>query len=264
MGFAKCIFYMVLACGGLTMGAAAHAQCTRMVVAADPTYPPLHWYDGETLQGASIEIAKRVLTDLKIDFEIRSPGPFPRVMALAERGEVDMVATLKKTPEREAFLLYPKTVVLQNPVAAFTMRNQPWVYRDRADLIGRRGAIARGNVFGGGLDEYIHEKLSVQEVSRPEASFGLMELGRVEYFITGYYTGMALLWKRGDNTGFVALEPFLVDTPNYLALTRKGNCADKLEQIDARLAVLKKAGVLDEILRASIQRWKARPVMVER
>ena len=86
----------------------------------------------------------------------------------------------------------------------------------------------------------------------------------MEYFITGYYTGMALLWKRGDNTGFVALEPFLVDTPNYLALTRKGNCADKLEQIDARLAVLKKAGVLDEILRASIQRWKARPVMVER
>jgi polar amino acid transport system substrate-binding protein len=144
------------------------------------------------------------------------------------------------------------------------LRNLPWAYRDRADLIGRRGAIARGNVFGGGLDEYIHEKLSVQEVSRPEASFGLMELGRVEYFITGYYTGMALLWKRGDNTGFVALEPFLVDTPNYLALTRKGNCADKLEQIDARLAVLKKAGVLDEILRASIQRWKARPVMVER
>lgn len=262
MGLAKCIFYAVLTCGGLTMGAAAHAQCTRMVVAADPTYPPLHWYDGETLQGASIEIAKRVLTDLKIDFEIRSPGPFPRVMALAERGEVDMVASLKRTPEREAFLLYPKTAVLQNPVAVFTLRSL--AYRDQADLIGRRGVIARGNVFGGGLDEYIQEKLSVQEVSRPETSFELMERGRVEYFITGYYTGMALLWKQGDNTAFAAREPFLVDTPNYLALTRKGNCADKLEQIDARLAVLKKAGVLDEILRASIQRWKARPVMVER
>lgn len=263
MGLVKCIRVAALA-WGLALGACAHAQCTRMVVAADPAYPPLHWFDGDTLQGASIEIAKRVLTDLKIDFEIRSPGPFPRVMALAERGEVDMVTTLKKTPEREAFLLYPKTVALQNPVAAFTLRSRPLLYKDRTDLVGLRGTMARGNVFGGGLDEFIQDKLQVQEMSRTEASFSLIQLGRAEYFITGYYTGMALLWKRGYDILFVAQEPFLVDTPNYLALTRHGKCADKLEQIDARLAQLKKAGVLDDILRASIQRWKARPVMVDR
>lgn len=243
---------------------AVQAQCTRLVVSADPAYPPLHWFDGDTLQGASIDIAKRVLTDLKIDFEIRSVGPFPRVMALAERGEVDMVATLKRTPEREAFLLYPKTVALQNPVAVFTTRDSPLVFRDKSDLIGLRGTMARGNVFGSGVDEFIKDKLTVQEVNRPDTSFSLMLLGRADYFITGYYTGMALIWKRGDEEHMVAKEPFLVDTPNYLALTRNGKCADKLEQIDARLAVLKKNGVIDEILRTNIQRWKNRPVMVER
>jgi len=248
----------------LTCSLLAQSQCTRMVVTSDPAYPPLHWYDGDTLQGASIEIAKRVLSDLKIDYEIRSVGPFPRVMALAERGEVDMVVTLKKTPEREAFLLYPKTIALQNPVAAFTAKDLPLVYRDKADLIGLRGAMARGNVFGNGLDEYIKEKLNVQEVNRPDASFSLMLMGRADYFLTGYYTGMALILKRGDEANFVAKEPFLVDTPNYLALTRNGKCADKLEQIDARLATLKKTGVLDEILRASFSRWKNHPVMVER
>ena len=240
------------------------AECKRMVISADPAYPPLHWFDGDTLQGASIDIAKRVLTDLKIDFEIRSVGPFPRVMALAERGEVDMVATLKKTPEREAFLLYPKTVALQNPVAVFTAKDLPLAYKDKADLIGLRGAMARGNVFGNGVDEYIREKLNVQEVNRPDASFSLMLMGRADYFITGYYTGMALIWKRGDEAQFVAKEPYLVDTPNYLALTRHGKCADRLEQIDARLAVLKKTGVLDDIVRSSIQRWRNHPVMVER
>ncbi len=248
----------------LTCSFLAQSQCTRMVVTSDPAYPPLHWFDGETLQGASIEIAKRVLSDLKIDYEIRSVGPFPRVMALAERGEVDMVVTLKKTPEREAFLLYPKTIALQNPVAAFTSKDLPLVYRDKADLIGLRGAMTRGNVFGNGLDEYIKDRLNVQEVNRPDASFSLMLLGRADYLITGYYTGMALILKRGDEANFVAKEPFLVDTPNYLALTRNGKCADKLELIDARLAILKKTGVLDEILRASFQRWKNHPVMVER
>lgn len=248
----------------VTASVVVQAQCTRMVVTADPAYPPLHWFDGDTLQGASVEIAKRVLTDLKIDFEIRTVGPFPRVMALAERGEVDMVVTLKKTPEREAFLLYPKTIALQNPVAVFTARDALFVYRDKTDLIGLRGTMARGNVFGNGMDEFIKEKLHVQEVNRPDASFSLMLMGRSDYFITGYYTGMALIWKRGDELQFVAKEPFLVDTPNYLALTRHGKCADKLEQIDARLAVLKKAGVLDDIVRTNIQRWKNHPVMVER
>jgi polar amino acid transport system substrate-binding protein len=244
--------------------AMVQAQCTRMVVTADPAYPPLHWFDGDTLQGASIEIAKRVLTDLRIDFEIRTVGPFPRVLALAERGEVDMVVTLKKTPEREAFLLYPKTIALHNPVAVFTTRELPLVYRDKTDLIGLRGTMARGNAFGNGVDEFIKDKLNVQEVNRPDAAFGLMLMGRTDYFITGYYTGMALLWKRGDDMQFVAKEPFLVDTPNYLALTRHGKCADKLEQIETRLAALKRAGVLDDIVRASIQRWRQHPVMVDR
>ncbi len=251
---------MCLAGGMLPAG----AQCTRMVVTADPAYPPLHWFDGDALQGASIEIAKRVLTDLKIDFEVRAVGPFPRVMALAERGEVDMVATLKKTPEREAFLIYPKTVALQNPVAVFTTRSPPLDYADRSDLIGLRGVVTRGNLFGNGLDEFVKDKLQIQEVSQPEAGFGLMQLGRADYFLTGYYTGMALMLKRGEEARFVGREPFLVDTPNYLALTRLGKCADKLEQIDARLALLKKAGVLDDIVRASLQRWKQHPVMVVR
>ena len=53
------------------------------------------------MHGVSIAIAKRVLDDLKIPYEVRYLGPFPRVMV---------------TAEREAFLLYPKTTALANPV----------------------------------------------------------------------------------------------------------------------------------------------------
>lgn len=249
---------------GVWAGAQAQAQCSRMVVTADPSYPPMHWYDGETLQGASIEIAKRVLTDLGIAFEVRYQGPFPRIMTLAERGEVDMVATLKKTPEREVFLLYPKTPALSNPVAVFGSREHAFEYKDRADLVGLRGGITRGNVFGSGVDEYLRERLNIQESNSPESNFDKLALGRLDYFITGYYTGMALLLKRGDEERFVVKSPFLTDTPNYLVLTRNGKCADKLEQIDARLALLKKTGVLEELIRKSFQKWKAQPTLVER
>jgi polar amino acid transport system substrate-binding protein len=252
--------------GSLALAAAmaAQGQCDRVVVTADPSYPPMHWYDGETLQGASIEIAKRVLSDLGLAYEVRYQGPFPRIITLAQRGEVDMVATLKKTPEREAFLLYPKTPALSNPVAVFGAREHPFDFNDRTDLVGLRGGITRGNVFGGGVDEYLKDKLNIQESNSPESNFEKLALGRLDYFITGYYTGMALLLKRGDEERFVVKTPFLVDTPNYLVLTRNGKCADKLEQIDARLALLKKNGVLDELIRKSFQSWKAKPTLVER
>lgn len=253
--------------GGLvlvTLMGAARAECSRLIVTADPAYPPLHWYDGEQLQGASIEIAKRVLDDLKIAYEIRFVGPFPRVMAIAERGEVDMVATLKKTPEREKFLLYPKTAALSNPVAVFGSRERVFEYHGLTDLLGLRGGITRGNLFGNGVDEFLRDKLSVEESNNPENNFDKLALGRVDYFVTGYYTGMALLLKRGDEERFIAKAPFLTDTPNYLVLTRSGKCPDMLERIDARLAVLKKNGVLEELIRKSFQKWKAHPVMTDK
>lgn len=259
------LWRQVLVLGGCALTVlGAHAQCTRMVVSADPAYPPLHWYDGEQLQGASIEIAKRVLGDLGIPFEVRFLGPFSRLMALAERGDVDMIATLKKTSEREAFLLYPKTYALSNPVAVFGSREHPFLFKDRADLVGLRGGITRGNLFGDGLDDYIRDKLAVEESSNPESNFEKLTLGRIDYFITGYYTGMALLLKRGDEARFDAKQPFLVDTANYLALTRRGKCADKLEQIETQLALLKKNGVLDELIRKSFLRWKAHPNLVNK
>ncbi len=245
---------------GTTLGAAA--QCTRLVLAADPDYPPLHWYDGTNMHGASIAIAKRVLDDLKIPYEVRYLGPFPRVMAAAERGDIDMVATLKKTPEREAFLLYPKTAVFVNPVAVFTARERPITFNGRADLIGLRGGITRSNVFGDGFDEYMKQNLNIEEANSPANNFSKLGADRLDYFITGYYTGMAHLLKRGDEERFIARSPFLVETSNYIVLTRKGQCADKLDAIDTRLAVLKKSGALDELIRQSFAQWKANPVVV--
>lgn len=239
----------------------ARSECQRMIVTADPAYPPMHWYDGKTLQGVSIEIAKRVLNDLNIPYEVRYVGPFPRVISLAERGEVDMIATLKRTPDRDLFLLYPETPALWNPVAVFTARHREFEFKDRSDLIGRRGGITRGNLFGDGFDDYLKANLTVEEANTPDNSFAKLSAGRIDYFITGLYTGMAYLLKRGEEEKFTALPHFVTEAPNFIALTRRGACADKLAQIESRLAYLKKSGVLAELVRVGFAKWKAQPVI---
>lgn len=242
---------------GPGLPAPAQAACTRMRIGADPAYPPLHWYDGRQMQGASIDIARRVLDELQIPYEVRHLGPFTRIMKLAERGEIDMVATLKKTPDREQFLLFPKTPALSNPVAVFQARDRAFRFQDRQDLVGHRGGITRGNRFGADVDDFARASLDIEEADTPESNFNKLKVGRIEYFLTGYFVGMAYLLKRHDEASFVVPATYLADTPNYLALTLKGACADRLDAIDAKLAQLKKSGVLDEIIKANLTRWRS-------
>ena len=234
----------------------AQAACTRLRIGADPAYPPLHWYDGHQMQGASVDMARRVLDELHIPYEVRYQGPFTRIMKLAERGEIDMVATLKKTPEREQFLLFPKTAALSNPVAVFQSRERAFAFHARQDLIGHSGGITRGNRFGADVDDFVKASLDIEEADTPESNFNKLKVGRIDYFLTGYFVGMAYLLKRSDEASFVVPSTYLADTPNYLALTLKGACADKLEAIDAKLLQLKKSGVLDEIIKANLARWR--------
>ena len=222
----------------------------------------MHWFDGQNMQGASILIAKRVLEDLGIPYEVRYLGPLPRVIEAAKSGTIDMVATLKKTAERESFLLYPNTPALANPVAVFVAKSRPVEFKSRADLIGLRGGITRGNVFGDGFDEYMRQNLSVEEAPSPESNFSKLEAGRIDYYLTGLYTGMAYLLKREGENRFEALPTHVVDTPNFLVLTRKGHCVDKLKAIDERLAKLQQEGVLNELIRQSFLLWKQHPEVV--
>jgi polar amino acid transport system substrate-binding protein len=83
----------------------------------------------------------------------------------------------------------------------------------------------------------------------------------VGQYSIGANTGTAFLLKRGDEEQFLALTPYVAETLNFVALTRNGRCADKLGLIDDRLAVLKKNGVLDALVRQSIQNWQAKPIM---
>ncbi|MBV6321641.1 transporter substrate-binding domain-containing protein [Duganella violaceipulchra] len=97
----RSLLTLLAMCWAQAMAAELEGDCPKVVVSADPDYPPLHWYDGKELRGPSIELATRILADLKIPYEVRYVGPWKRVLANASVGKIDLVATLKIQPERE-------------------------------------------------------------------------------------------------------------------------------------------------------------------
>lgn len=238
-------------------------ECDRLVVTADPNYPPLHWLDGDALRGASIDVVTTVLNRLHLPYEIRYVGPFARVLRAAEAGEVDIVTTLKITPEREKYLAFVPTPAFLNPISIFVLRDAAFTYREWRDLVGKHGGITRGNKFGGGFDEFMASHLDVEEADDLNLNFKKLQARRIDYFITGLHAGLAYLEQTGMTNEFVVLDKPVSTTSNYVAFSKASACVRYVSAFDAQLAVLVRSGatraILDESL-TNVPRPEAPPV----
>jgi len=230
----------------------AYADCDKVIVSADPDYPPLHWYDGRRLQGPSIELATRVLSDLQIPFEVRYVGPWKRVLANAAAGQVDLVATLKVQPERERYLEFVRTPAFPNPVAVFVPRQRPFVFSSWGDLKSRKGGIALGNRFGPDFEQFAASHLRLEEAGNAETNFRKLGAGRIDYFITGLFTGETYLAKHRLGERFVAMRPFVTEDKNYFAFSRSSPCQKYHDAFETRLKELVAAKVNLALLNASL------------
>jgi len=230
--------------------AARAADCSKVVISADSDYAPLHWYDGKRLTGASIEIATRALSALNIAYEVRYVGPFQRVLKEAESGEVAMVASLKNTPERQQYLAYASVPLFSNPIAVFVPRDKRFAYAGWKDLVGKRGAITLGNQFGGGFDEFMRDNLIIETAQKFYMNFTKLDSGRIDYLITGYYTGVIYLNQTGQTDRFMPLRPFVSESDNYIAMSRANHCVKLLPRINAQLEAMQKRGELRAVLQS--------------
>jgi len=254
----RLVLLIALLAGGRALLA---APCDKVVVTADPEYPPLHWYDGQTLRGASVQVVTRVFDDIGVPYELRYVGPFARVMSLAEAGQVDVVTTLKITPERQAFLTFSAVPAFTNPVAVFTMRDRPIAFSQWSDLVGKRGGMVRGNRFGEPFDSFMRAKLHVEDADTLAANFRKLELDRIDYVITGYYAGMASLGAQRMDERVQALKPFINESVNHVGFVTRSPCMRHLEAFNKRLAELVKAGAPQQMIGDALKQWRASPVL---
>ena len=231
---------------------AAYADCDKVIVSADPDYPPLHWHDSQRLQGPSIELAARVLSDLQIPFEVRYVGPWKRVLANAAVGQVDLVATLKLQPERERYLEFVRTPAFPNPVAVFVPRQHTFLFNSWGDLKSRKGGIALGNRFGPDFEEFAASHLRLEEAGTAETNFRKLAAGRIDYFVTGLFTGETYLATHQLSEQFVAMRPFVTEDKNYFAFSRSSPCQKYHDAFEARLKDLVAAKVNLALLNASL------------
>lgn len=223
-------------------------ECKKIVISGDSDYPPLQWYDGKQLTGASIEIATTALKTLGVPYEVRYVGPFHRVLKSAQVGEIDMISSLKDTPERRDYLVYTSVALFSNPIAVFVAKDKKFRYSGWSDLIGKKGGVTLGNQFGNGFDEFLQKNLQVEAEQKTHMNFKKLELRRLDYLISGYYSGLAYLATSGQSDKFVALKPYVSDSDNFIAMTKSSPCVKHLKGLNVQLESMRREGKLKSIL----------------
>jgi polar amino acid transport system substrate-binding protein len=247
----------------LSAAAAPAAECRKVVVSADPEFPPFAWYDGQTLRGASVDVVLTVLQAIKLPYELRYAGPFLRLLHSAETGEVDIITELKRNSEREVYLAYAETPIFSNPTSVFVRAGEPIRgFTGRESLHGLRGGATRGTRFGGGLDEYLETQLNVEIGPGIRENFSKLEARRVDYFVSPHYPAMTYLVTSGLENHFEVLKPYVAEANAYVGWSRLSPCLGRLKDFDAALRRYLVNVNANQLLNTSFADWRRAPVMV--
>lgn len=245
---------LLLALAGVPAVGAA-AECTKVVFSAHPQYPPFHWHGRNGMAGATIEITRRILSELGIPGEARFVGPWPRVLKAAEHGEIDLVVGLKDTPERQQYLEFTSAPFFDNPMAVFAPADAGWPFKRWEDLVGRKGGVNAGDKYGGGFDEFLVKLLTVEASDNLESNFNKLAAGRIDYFITGLFTGRAYLLSADlvDRIKPMA-KPVTTGYINH-GFSRRSPCRALVSYFNKRLAELRADGTTAAAVENGLREW---------
>jgi len=245
--------------GAGAAGAAAVApECKRVVFSANPDYPPYHWAEGERIVGASVALTGRILDDLGVAWEARFVGPWPRVLKSAEHGQIDLIVSLKPTPEREAYLVFTRSPSFPNPMAVFTAKARPVKFGGLEDLVGKRGGRTAGDRLGDAFDRFAERALTLEDADTLGVNFQKLAAGRIDYVVTGLYTGRAQLLQLGLGDRIAPLPRPVNEGFIHHGFARRSPCVALLEAFDERLAAARKAGLDARLLEEALQQWRNR------
>jgi polar amino acid transport system substrate-binding protein len=247
------VFVLMLAAA---LAAPAAAQCTRVVFSANPDYPPYHWAEGDRIVGASVALTGRILDELGVRWEARFVGPWPRVLKSAEFGEVDLVVSLKPTPEREVYLEFTRSPSFPNPMAVFAARARPLKFDAPQDLVGKRGGRTAGDRFGDAFDRFAEKHLVLEDTDSLDVNFNKLAASRIDYVVTGLYTGRAHLLRAGLSERIAPLPHPVNEGFIHHGFSRRSPCASLAAAVDAQLAAAQRSGLAARLLEEALQQWQ--------
>lgn len=222
--------------------------------ATNPVYPPYDWgILSSEYSGAGIELLKLVIPkEYKL---VPKVIPWARAQNDAKLGNIDLLVNLRITPERETYLDFTTYRAFPNPIAIFVRKDSKIKFDKWDDLKAYTGGVSLGDTFGEGFDEYWPKELKVQVAKNMDENFNKLMARRIDYFVTGYYSGRAYILANNLDSDIKTFEKFISNQDIYFGFSKKSNFKSLIPYISKRLEELDKNGTTDKLLQEALKSY---------
>lgn len=230
------VFWMILTSACIASATDEDITGSRVIIrsGAEIDYPPFSVVsENGKVGGFSVELMRAALAAMGREAAFRT-GPWDEVRGWLERGEIDALPLVGRTPEREA--LFDFTVPYMSLHGAIVVRSNETAIRDLSDLRGRQVAVMKGD----NAEEFLRRKERDFEIqTTPTFEIALQELadGRHDAVVCQRLVALRLIQKTGLTDLRVLERPIKGFRQDFCFAVREGD-RDTLSLLNEGLAIV--------------------------
>ena len=230
---------------------AAIPGCSRMVLTAHNAYPPVAWAHKGTLEGAGIEVVRRLAAVNGVQLSVTNEGSWNAAQTAVKNGKADAIVGLYLTAARRQYFNYVEPAIAPDPSAVVVRRNETFLYRNWNSLIGKRGAVSEGEQYGRSFETFMDSKLTTQRVKGFEGVYEALLHGRADYGLVGYYAALT-----GAPHSIKIAEPNFVTEGLYIAFGKSSRCNGLIPSFSAGVKRMTADGTTKKLFADAMQAYQ--------
>ncbi|HTA40699.1 MAG TPA: transporter substrate-binding domain-containing protein [Candidatus Acidoferrales bacterium] len=227
--------------------------CTSIVLTGHPSYPPVAWANGTTLEGGGIDVIRRVARDNGIGITVVNEGNWDDAQLAVRDGKADAIVGIYKTQERLAYFHYVSPALAPDPSSVLIRAGEAFDYKNWNSLIGKRGVVGAGESYGTKFDAFLAAKLTTYRVDTLNDIYRQLAAGKADYALSGYYAAVTSMPKT-----IAIAAPDFVTEGLYLAFQKGSVCSSKLSAAFGKdIARLSADGTIARIFARELKVYEA-------
>ncbi|WP_177187867.1 substrate-binding periplasmic protein [Formivibrio citricus] len=219
------------------------------MILATQEYPPYIINTDQGAQGLAVDIVRTAFSRIgqPVKFEFY---PFARGLNMVLNGEADGFFSIKKTPERESSLLFPKKALINQDYVFFVRKDSKWRFNGSLDSladarIGVVHATSYGNRFDSAVQAGRFKKLD--PASNNTMTFRKLLAGRVDAVICSRLVGLYYLRMLNGLNDVEVSGPPIETTVSYMVFSRHKDYASLSRHFDQAMESMERDGTLEKM-----------------
>lgn len=221
-------------------------SCARLAVVADTNWAPYSFQAGDSVRGASVELIKKIYSELDIPVKVYPFTSKRRVRHALQLGDVDVLISLYDYPEAHEYVDVIQPGFAEDAISVIVSKTRANTIETWHDLIGMRGIATENFEFDKSFDDFRRQYLYVHK--RGDLSEALTDLTKrkIDYIIGSRQQLNFALEQLSLTDNIVLLDKVQHPARVHMGYSRTSPCRHYQPFLKQRLQELAEDGTIDQ------------------